>query len=187
MGHHNPISVEQQKQKQKQSKSKAKTKSTTMAATSPPLRLQTATPVPPLLLPLQKQSQQWRQHMHSSGISSSRVVAAAAHYFELPCSIILVFPACKWHQVPSLFLIRQYPSEKMILGTKNVTESPQLPRYVPSMMPVTFWGELVLPPLKSETFEMLLKYLWGDKYFYRLSCSSGTQTTFCVISVTFLH
>jgi hypothetical protein len=32
--------------------------------------------------------------------------------------------------------------------------------YVPSMTPVTFLGESVLPPVKSNTFKMLLKYLW---------------------------
>jgi hypothetical protein len=85
VGHHNPISVEQQKQKQ----NKTKAKSTTVAATSPPLGLQTATPVLPLLLPLQKKSQQWQQYGRSSGSSSSRVVAAATHCFELPCSITL--------------------------------------------------------------------------------------------------
>jgi hypothetical protein len=44
-----------------------------------------------------------------------------------------------------------------------------------------------LPPVKPNTFEMLLKYLRSDENFYRLPCSSGTQTTFCVILVTFLH
>jgi hypothetical protein len=74
-------------------KNKTKTKLTTVAATSPPLCLQTATPMLPLLLPLRKQSQQRRQHGLSSGSSSSRVIAAAAHYFELPCYITLVLPA----------------------------------------------------------------------------------------------
>jgi hypothetical protein len=45
----------------------------------------------------------------------------------------------------------------------------------------------LLPPVKPSTFEMFLKYLWGDKYLYRLPCSTGTQTTFCVISATFLQ
>ncbi len=68
VGHHDPISMEQQKQKQKpklklklkqkqkqkqkrKQKQKTKSKSTTVAATSLPLCLQTAMPVlPPLLL-----------------------------------------------------------------------------------------------------------------------------------------
>jgi hypothetical protein len=55
------------------------------------------------------------------------------------------------------------------------------------MTPVTFWGESVLPPVKPNTFEMLLKYLRGDQYFYRLPCSIAIRTNFCVISVTFLQ
>ncbi len=55
------------------------------------------------------------------------------------------------------------------------------------MTPVTFLGELVLAPVIPNTFEMLLEYLRGDEYFYRLPCSIATGTTFCVISVTFLH
>jgi hypothetical protein len=39
------------------------------------------------LLPLGKQRQQQWQHGYSDGSSSSRAVVAAAHYFELPCSI----------------------------------------------------------------------------------------------------
>ncbi len=50
------------------------------------------------------------------------------------------------------------------------------------MTPVTFWGELVLPLGKPNTFKMLLTYLWGDKYFYRLPCSNGTWTTFVLFS-----
>jgi hypothetical protein len=46
-------------------------------------------PMLPLLLPLWKQRQQRWQHGRSSGSSSSRAVAAAEHYFELPCSITL--------------------------------------------------------------------------------------------------
>jgi hypothetical protein len=43
------------------------------------------------------------------------------------------------------------------------------------MTPVTFFGESVLAPVKPNIFEMLLKYLLrGDKYFYRLPCSTGT-------------
>ncbi len=38
---------------------------------------------------------------------------------------------------------------------------PPLP-YAPSMTPVTFGGELVSPPTKPNTFEMLLEYLRGD-------------------------
>ncbi len=68
------------------------TKSKTVGATSLPLHLQTATPALPLLLPLRKQRQQWRQHGVSGGSSSSRVVPAAAHYFELPRSITFVLP-----------------------------------------------------------------------------------------------
>ncbi len=45
----------------------------------------------------------------------------------------------------------------------------------------------MLPPVKSNTFKMLLKYLRGDKCFYRLPCSTTTATTFCVISVKFLQ
>ncbi len=32
------------------------------------------------------------------------------------------------------------------------------------MTPVTFLGELVLPPVKPNTFKMLLKYLWDHEY-----------------------
>jgi hypothetical protein len=104
-------------------KTETETKSTSVVATSPHLGLQTATPMLLLLMPLRKQRQQRRQHRGSSGSSSSRVVAAAAHYFELPCSFTasgIKFP----------FLICQYPSEKMILGTKTVTELPQLHTYL---------------------------------------------------------
>ncbi len=52
---------------------------------------------------------------------------------------------------------------------------------------VIFGGELVLPLVKPNTFKMLLKHLLGEEYFYRLLCSTSTCTTFCVISVTFLH
>jgi hypothetical protein len=31
--------------------------------------------------------------------------------------------------------------------------------YITSMIPVTFWGESVLPQVKPNTFDMLLKYL----------------------------
>jgi hypothetical protein len=98
-------------------KTNTETELTTVVATSPPLRLKTAaTPVLPTLLPLRKQREQQRQHVHSGGSSSSRAVAEAAQYFELPHPITasgIKFP----------FLIRQYPSEKMILG--KCYESPQ--------------------------------------------------------------
>jgi hypothetical protein len=42
------------------------------------------------------------------------------------------------------------------------------------MTPVTFLGESVLPPVKPNTLKLLLKYLWGDDYFYRLPCSTDT-------------
>ncbi len=51
------------------------------------------------------------------------------------------------------------------------------------MTPVTFLGELVLPPMKPNTFEMLLKYLRGDEYFYKLQCSTATWTTFWIFSL----
>jgi hypothetical protein len=44
--------------------------------------------------------------------------------------------------------------------------------------PVTFLVEFVLSPVLLGTFEMLLKYLRGDEYFYRLPCSAGTRITF---------
>ncbi len=74
-------------------KTKTKTKPTTVVATSLPLRLQTATPMLTWLLPLWKQSQQQQQHMCSGGSNSSKAILAAAHYFELPCSITLALPA----------------------------------------------------------------------------------------------
>ncbi len=57
----------------------------------------------------------------------------AAHSFELPHAPLLMH--CLSQLVESrslLFLdtIGQYPSEKMILGTKNVTELPQLHMYL---------------------------------------------------------
>jgi hypothetical protein len=52
----------------------------------------------------------------------------------------------------------------MMLETKNVTEWPS----------VTFLGESVVLPVKPNTFKMLLKYLWGDQYFYTLQCSTAT-------------
>jgi hypothetical protein len=42
--------------------------------------------------------------------------------------------------------------EKMILGTKMLWYYVTSATYVPSMTPVTFWGELVLPPVKPNTF-----------------------------------
>ncbi len=86
VGHHEPIGMAQQKKKKKKKKKK---KSTTVTAMSPPLRLQTATPMLHLLQPLRKQRQQRVQYGGSgvSSSSSSRAVAAAAHYFELPCSV----------------------------------------------------------------------------------------------------
>jgi hypothetical protein len=114
VGHHKLIGTEQKKKNRK--------KINNSDAMSPPLRLQTATPVLPPLMPLHKQRQQRQQHRSSGGSSSSRAVAAAAHYFELPCSFTAIgikFP----------FLIHRYLSEKMILGTKTVTELPQLHTY----------------------------------------------------------
>ncbi len=84
-------------------------KSTTVTAMSPPLRLQTAMPMLPLLLLL---------------FSSSRAVEAAAHYFELPCSINLVLPcSASGIKFPSFCWYIDTSLKKMILGTKNVTES----------------------------------------------------------------
>jgi hypothetical protein len=103
------------KKKKKKTKTKTKTKTkakttttttttTTVVATPPPLRLQTATPVLLLLLPLRKQRQQQWQHWGSSGSSSSRLVAVAAHYFELPHSITLASP-CSASGIKFPFLI----------------------------------------------------------------------------------
>ncbi len=55
----------------------------------------------------------------------------------------------------------------MILGTKNVTELPQLHTYLPSMTPVTFVGESVLHPVKTKYLQNvnLLKYFLEDTGF----------------------
>jgi hypothetical protein len=61
----------------------------------------------------------------------------------------------------------------MMLGTKNVTELPQLHTCLEYDPGNIFWGVTVLSPLKPNTFKMLLKYLRGDKYFYTFSCSTN--------------
>jgi hypothetical protein len=59
-----------------------------------------------------------------------------------------------------------------MLGTKNVTELPQLHLYLEYDASNIFGGVVALPPLKPNTFKMLLKYLRGDEYFYTFPCST---------------
>ncbi len=106
-----------------------KKKKKAVVATSLPLCLQTASPVLPPLLPLGKQRQQQWQHGGSGGSSSSRPVAAAAHYFELPCSLASPCSA-RGIKFPSFILDMLIPVWKNDTGTKNVTELPQLHMYI---------------------------------------------------------
>ena len=128
----------------------------------------------------------WNATINQTSWKRESIQIKALIYIILSCLALL---PCLAQQVASspllLFLIQQYLSENMILGTKMLLSCLS---YIRTLYDTSnIFGGVGVTPGETKYLQNVTQIPLGDKYFYRLPCSTGTWTIFSVISVTFLH